>query len=127
VRKRGPVDLRDVRPVAEDLVARINGITILLDPDFAPVKLYAISYETPNGAGASSFGEWRPNKGMTFLGHHPSQLLMAAKTLPLSKTDSVVHLVLDAIALPLRRLKTRSLLRNPQVYRARLTVIRARI
>jgi hypothetical protein len=98
--KRGPVDLRDVRPVAEDVVARINGITILLDPDFVPVKLQMISYETPHGAGASSFGEWRPNKSMTFLGHHPNQILMAEKTMALSKTDPVVHWVLDAIVLP---------------------------
>jgi hypothetical protein len=98
--KRGPVDLRGIRPVAEDLVGRINGVTILLDPDFAPVKLSSISYMTPYGAGGSTFGEWRQNKSISFLGHHPSQLLMAEKTLPLSKSDPVVHFVLDAIVLP---------------------------
>lgn len=97
---RGPVDLRDVRPVALNLVERMNGIALLLDPEYRAVKLISISYSNKGGSGSSVLGDWTPNKDMTSLGRHPGQLALAKEVLPLARNDNAVMFVLDAIALP---------------------------
>jgi hypothetical protein len=97
---QGPVDLRIVKLVALDLVARINGIALLLDPEYRAVKLLSISYSNAGGAGSSVLGDWTPNKATSFLGHHPSQITLASDALRLAQKDVAVKFVLDAIALP---------------------------
>jgi hypothetical protein len=98
--KSRPVDLRDMRPVALDLVERINGIALLLDPEYRAVKVISISYSSEGPSGASVLGDWTPNKDMTSLGRHPAQLAFAKGVLPLARNDKAVKFVLDAIALP---------------------------
>jgi hypothetical protein len=96
----GAVDLRDIRPVALELVERINGIAILLDPDYRPAKLLSLTYSYAGGSGSTVLGDWTPNRDMTFLSHHPLQGLFAKDILPLALSDNRVKFVLDAIALP---------------------------
>jgi hypothetical protein len=62
------IDLRDVAPVAETFVARMNGIAILLDPDYAPIKLYSLSYSEGHSTGSLLRSDWTPNKDLTQLG-----------------------------------------------------------
>src|ERR1700733_9201842 len=38
------LDLRDMAPVAESLLARMNGIAILLDPEYVSVRLHSLTY-----------------------------------------------------------------------------------
>jgi hypothetical protein len=97
---KGPVDLRDMRPVALSLVERINGIALLLDPEYRVVTLFSISYSNNGGGGSSVLGDWTPNKDMTSLGRHPEQLAFAKEVLHLARNDNAVKFVLDAIALP---------------------------
>jgi hypothetical protein len=97
---KGPGDLRDMRPVALDVVARINGIALLLDPEYLAVKVISISYSHKGGTGASVLGDWTPNKEVTSLGRHPAQMAFAQDVLPLARNDNAVKFVLDAIALP---------------------------
>jgi hypothetical protein len=97
---RGPVDLRDVRPVALNLVERMNGIALLLDPEYRVVKLISISYSNKGDTGSSVLGDWTLNKDMTSLGRHPGQLAFATEVLHLARNDNAVKFVLDAIALP---------------------------
>lgn len=51
-------DLRDLRPVADEVITRLNGLARTLDPTFAPVRLTHLSYPKVNGAGAMSAGDW---------------------------------------------------------------------
>jgi hypothetical protein len=97
---KSPVDLRDVRPVTLNLVERMNGIALLLDPEYRAVKLISISYSNKGGSGSSILGDWTPNKDMTSLGRHPGQLAFAKDVLPLANNNNAVKFVLDAIALP---------------------------
>jgi hypothetical protein len=46
------INLRDFAPVAESIVARINGIAVLLDPGYAPIKLYSMSFSEGTSAGS---------------------------------------------------------------------------
>ena len=57
------VDLRDFATVAEALVARINGIAILLDPEYTPVKLYSLSYSEGTSAGNMLRTDWTSMSG----------------------------------------------------------------
>jgi hypothetical protein len=96
----GPVDLRDVRPVALNLVERMNGIALLLDPEYRAVKIISISYSNKGSAGSSVLGDWTLNKDMTSLGRHSEHLAFAKDVLPLARNNNAVKFVLDAIALP---------------------------
>lgn len=62
------IDLRDFTPVAEALVERINGIAILLDPEFAPIKLHSLSFSEGASVGNLLRTDWTPNKADTHLG-----------------------------------------------------------
>jgi hypothetical protein len=97
---KGSVDLRDVRPVALNLVERINGIALLLDPEYRAVKLISLSYSNTGKVGSSVLGDWTPNKDMTSLGRHPGQLDFAKAVLGVARNDNAAKFVLDAIALP---------------------------
>jgi hypothetical protein len=94
------IDLRDLIPAAETLVARINGIAILLDPDYAPVKLFSLSYSVGESAGALTRSDWTPNKDLTPLGSQPEHLPFAQDVLPLAVTNPAVKLALTAATLP---------------------------
>jgi len=94
------IDLRDFTSVAEALVARINGIAILLDPEYAPVKLYSLSFSEGTSAGNMLRTDWTPNKDMTHLGTQQEHLPFAQGSLPLAVSNPAVKVVLAAATLP---------------------------
>jgi hypothetical protein len=95
---KGKVDLLDMRPIAENLIERINGAAQLLDPQYKPVKPLAL---TDGGAvGATTFSEWTPNKDNTLLGHYPALIPLARDIVALAAKEQAVKFVLDAIVLP---------------------------
>jgi len=97
---KGPVDLRDMTPIAQTLVERVNGIAMLLDPEYRPAKLIYTSYSAQNGGGSHVLGNWTPNRDQTPLGRHPEEVNFAIDILPLALSDRQIKFVLDAIALP---------------------------
>jgi hypothetical protein len=94
------INLRDFAPVAESLVARINGIAVLLDPGYAPIKLYSMSFSEGTSAGSMLQTDWTPNKDLTYLGFQSEHLPFAHNGLALAATNPAVKLVLAAITLP---------------------------
>jgi hypothetical protein len=94
------IDLRDVGPVAETLVAHMNGIAILLDPDYAPIKLYCLSYSEGHSTGSLLRSDWTPNKDLTQLGQQQEHRPFAHNGLPLAVSNPAVKVVLAAITLP---------------------------
>jgi hypothetical protein len=94
------IDLRDFTPVAETLVARINGIAILLDPKYAPIKLHSLSFSEGTSAGNLLRTDWIPNKDETRLGAQREHLSFAQGSLPLAVGNPAVKVVLAAAALP---------------------------
>jgi len=94
------VDLRDLVPVAEILISRMNGVARLLDPDYRPAKLLYLSYQAPGREGSVLHSDWTPNKGATPLGSQQEHLPFAQDALPLASKDKAVQFVLEAIALP---------------------------
>jgi hypothetical protein len=92
-------DLRDMREAAVSLLARVNGIAHLLDPDFRAAKLQYLSFQTEYGTGSMPFGDWPLNRGETSLGRD-FQAVFAKDILNLSAKESSAKFVLDAIALP---------------------------
>jgi hypothetical protein len=94
------IDLRDMAPVAEALVARINGIAITLDPDYAPVRLYSLSFSEGETFGSLLRSDWKLNKSLTRLGKEQEHRPFAHDVLPLAANNPAVKVVLAAITLP---------------------------
>jgi hypothetical protein len=92
-------DLRDMREAAVSLLARVNGIAHLLDPDFRAAKLQYLSFQTKDSTGSMPLGDWTPNRSETYL-DGDFQVLFAKDILKLSAKESSAKFVLDAIALP---------------------------
>jgi hypothetical protein len=95
----GPPDIKKMKIIAEDVVARLNGIGRVLEPDHWPVRLYHIAYTAPYGSGGGTLGTQTPNKQYTGLGRHPSQFVFAENVFELSRQHPAVRFVLDAIAM----------------------------
>jgi hypothetical protein len=95
----GKVDLRDLRPIADQTIMRLNGLARTFDPTFIPVKLTHLSFEHENGAGSMTAGNWTPNKDMTYLGVQ-GQRGIASHILPLADSRPAINFVLDAMTLP---------------------------
>jgi hypothetical protein len=92
-------DLRDLRPVADNLIIRLNGLARTFDPLFTPVRLTHLSYSTKNGGGAITAGDWTPNRDSTFLSASAHRDL-ANKALKLAGANQAVNFVLSAMTLP---------------------------
>jgi hypothetical protein len=92
-------DLRDLRPVADEIITRLNGLARTLGPTFAPVRLTHLSYPKENGAGAMTAGDWIPNRDSTFLSASAHRDL-ATQALKLAGANPAVNFVLDAMTLP---------------------------
>jgi hypothetical protein len=92
-------DLRDLRPVADELITRLNGLARTFDPLFAPVRLVHLSYAKENGGGAMAAGNWTPNRDSTFLSASAHRDLVT-KALRLADTNPAVNFVLEAMTLP---------------------------
>ena len=61
------IDLRDLVAAAELLVARTNGVALLLDPEYRPAKLQYLSYQAADRQGSVLHSDWTPNKDATRL------------------------------------------------------------
>ena len=94
------INLRDFSTIAEALVARINGIAVLLDPEYAPVKLYSLSYSEGTSVGTMPRTDWTPNKSSTCLGTQQQHLPFAQGSLTIAVTNPAVKVVLAAAVLP---------------------------
>jgi hypothetical protein len=94
------IDLRDYAPIAEELLARMNGIAALLDTNYAPLKLFSLDFSDGENAGSWLRSEWTPNKAETHLGVEEEHLPFAQQMLPLATTNPAVKVVLAAITLP---------------------------
>ncbi|MFZ0734646.1 MAG: hypothetical protein WAM79_20175 [Candidatus Sulfotelmatobacter sp.] len=92
-------DLRDLRPVADEIISRLNGLARTFDPTFAPVRLTYLSYAKENGAGAMTAGDWTPNKDATLLSASAHRDL-TTQALEIAGVDPAVNFVLDAMTLP---------------------------
>jgi hypothetical protein len=92
-------DLRDIRSVADEIIAHMNGLARTFDPFFASVRLTHLSYAKENGGGAMTAGNWTPNRDSTLLSSSVHRDL-AMKALRLAGADSAVNFVLDAMTLP---------------------------
>jgi hypothetical protein len=92
---KGRVDLRDLRPIADDILLRVNGLARTFDPTFTPVRLIHLTF--PNGAMAT--GDWTPNRDSTYLGA-AGQHDIANRALPLAGSNQEVKFVLEAMVLP---------------------------
>jgi hypothetical protein len=97
---KGRVDLRDLGPVAKDILARMNGVAILFDPEYRAARLLYLSYDTGTSQGTVPYTDWTPNRDSTPLGARPEDQSFAHAAMSLAQTNSTVRLVLDAIALP---------------------------
>jgi hypothetical protein len=96
---KGRPDLRELRPIAEQIVARLNGLARTFDPMFTPVKLLYLSFVHENGAGSLPNGDWTPNKDSTLLGAK-GQNDIAKAALALADSNPDVDFVLNAMVLP---------------------------
>jgi hypothetical protein len=92
-------DLRDLRPTADEIISRLNGLARTFDPTFAPVRLTHLSYPKENGAGAMTAGNWVPNKDAILLSASTRRDI-AMRALKIAVSDLVVKFVLDAMTLP---------------------------
>ena len=94
------IDLRDMAPIAESLLARMNGIAILLDPEYVPVRLYSMTYSEGDKFGSLLRSDWKPNKSATHLGVQQEHHSFAHNGLPLAASNPAVKTVIAAITLP---------------------------
>jgi hypothetical protein len=94
------IDLRDMTPIAESLLARMNGIAILLDPEYAPVELYSLTFSEGEKYGTLLRTDWTPNKSHTHLGAEQEHRSFAHGGLPLAANNPTVKIVMAAITLP---------------------------
>lgn len=92
-------DLRDLRPTADEIIIRMNGLAKTFDPSFIPVRLTHLSYPTENGAGAMTTGDWTPNKDSTRLSASLHREL-AMDSLKLANASPAVRFVLESMTLP---------------------------
>lgn len=90
----------EVKAIAIDVVGRINGIALLIEPDFLPVSPYYISYSCRGGSGGADFGKFPQNRENTFLGAHPAQFPNSDFIFVEAESNGAVKFVLDALALP---------------------------
>jgi hypothetical protein len=97
---KGRVDLRDIAPIAQEILAHVNGIAILFDPEYRAAKLLHLSFGSGDSAGSMVRGDWTPNRDGTRLGAQQEHAPFARDALTLARTNSSVRFVLDAIALP---------------------------
>jgi hypothetical protein len=97
---KGKVDLRDMRPIAENLIERINGAAQLLDPQYKSIKVFSLTFTEENAVGTTLFSEWIQNKDNTSLDHFPALIPLARDIVALAAKDQAVKFVLDAIVLP---------------------------
>jgi hypothetical protein len=95
----GKVDLRDMRPVADNLIERINGVALLFDDQYKPVRPFALNWAHGGAAGSTIYSEWIPNKSVTSLGSVPEMATLAGEVLALAAKEQVGKFVLDAIVL----------------------------
>jgi hypothetical protein len=92
-------NLRDLRPVADEIISRLNGLARTFDPTFTPVRLTHLSYSTQRGAAAMTAGDWTPNKDRTLLSAETHRDI-ALQALKIAGTAPAVNFVLDAMNLP---------------------------
>jgi len=92
---KGRVDLRDLRPVADDILLRVNGLARTFDPIFTPVRLTHLT--SPNSA--MTAGDWTPNRDGTYLGA-AGQHDIANRALALAQSNPEVKFVLEAMTVP---------------------------
>ena len=92
-------DLRDLRPTADEIVYRLNGLARTFDPTFTPVRLTHLSYPKGSGGGAMTAGDWTPNKDATLLSASTHRDL-AMRALKIARSNPAVSFVLDAMTLP---------------------------
>jgi hypothetical protein len=97
---KGRVDLRDMRPLADNLIERINGAAQLFDPQYKPIKPLNLTWTDGHATGATTYSEWTPNKSSTDLGRFPDLIPLARDIVALATKDKAVKFVLDAIVLP---------------------------
>jgi|GEM_PF-5389223 len=97
---KGRVDLRDLAPIAHDILARVNGIGILFDPEYRAAKLLYLAYGSGDRTGSMIHGSWTPNRDNTPLGTQREHLPFVRDALFLAERNDTVRLVFDAIALP---------------------------
>lgn len=92
-------DLRDLRPTADEIISRLNGLARTFDPMFTPVKLTHLSYPKENGGAAMTAGNWTPNRDDTLLSASAHRDL-AMQGLKIAGSNPAVSFVLDAMTLP---------------------------
>jgi hypothetical protein len=85
--------------VSDEVIARINGIGRLIDPEYWPVSFYGLKYKSAGGKGYASPRGTTPNKQNTFLGWHHTHAPFANRTYELSRSQPAVRFVLDAFAM----------------------------
>lgn len=91
---------KEIKIRAEKLVEGMNGIGVLLDPEFRPTLLTGLSYSCHHGGGQATFsgpGDWRERIS---LGRHPAHNALAESFSSDSLDDPVVRFVLQALNLP---------------------------
>jgi hypothetical protein len=97
---KGRIDLRELGPIAKDILARMNGVAILFDPEYRAARLLYLTYDTGTSQGTVPYTDWTNNRDNTPLGNQPEHQPFAHNAVSLAQADSTVRLVLDAIALP---------------------------
>jgi hypothetical protein len=95
----GPPNIQNMMNVSDEVIARINGIGRLIDPEFYTVSFYGLSYKSPGGEGGASPRGTTPNKQATSLGWHSSHARFADRAYELSKSEPAVRFILDAFAM----------------------------
>lgn len=95
----GPPHLHNMMNVSDDIIARINGIGRLIDPEYWPVSFYGLQYKSAGSQGFASPRGSTPNKQATGLGWHHTHSSFADHVFELSRTQPAVRFVLDAIAM----------------------------
>lgn len=95
----GRADLRDLRPTADEIITRLNGLARTFDRTFAPVRLTHLSYSKEGGGGAMTAGDWTPNKDATLLSASVHRDI-AKRALALAGSNPAVTFVLDAMTVP---------------------------
>lgn len=92
-------DLRDLRPTADLVITRMNGLAKTFDPSFIPVRLTHLSYPTETGAGALTAGDWTPNKDSTRRLSASLHRELAVDFLKLANVSPAVTFVLEGMTL----------------------------
>jgi len=92
---KGRVDLRDLRPIADDVLLRVNGLGTVVRSNLHAGSITHLTF--PNGA--MTAGDWTPNRDGTYLGA-AGQHDIVNRALPLAQSNPDVKFVLEAMVLP---------------------------